>query len=118
METNDYQIGGKHYVAEYQHWDWVNDLDLPYAVACATKYVCRWRKKNGLEDLRKAAHYVAKAIDQGRDINYIRNSFDLRSHDKFTDTLDPTDKFIITEIVSGRCELAQKAISDLIMRNV
>lgn len=56
------QEGGNHYQAEYQHWDWVIDAGLGYLAGCATKYVSRWWKKNGLQDLLKAKTYVQKMI--------------------------------------------------------
>jgi len=64
-EANKTQVGGDHYGAlEYQHWDWVCDIKLHYLLACATKYVVRWRQKNGAEDLRKAIHYIEKAKER------------------------------------------------------
>jgi hypothetical protein len=66
MSANDKQIGGAHYQkAEYQHWDWVCDIELHYLLACATKYVTRWRDKNGVQDLDKAIHYLEKARERG-----------------------------------------------------
>ena len=65
MEPNDMQIGGTHYRSKYQHWDYVCDTRMPYLLACATKYVSRWRDKNGVEDLRKSIHYLAKAEERG-----------------------------------------------------
>lgn len=56
------QEGGDHYQAEYQHWDWVTDIGMGYLPGNATKYVSRWRKKNGLADLKKAMTYVEKMI--------------------------------------------------------
>lgn len=61
--ANERQIGGDHYRSEYQHWDFVKDLELPYLHGCATKYVTRAFKKNGEEDLRKAIHYIAKILE-------------------------------------------------------
>lgn len=58
------QVGGDHYLAEYQHWDWVFDIAMGYLEACATKYVTRWRKKNGIQDLEKAKSYVLKLVSQ------------------------------------------------------
>lgn len=61
MSVNDSQVGGSHYRSEYQHWDFVQDcLCGLYLEGCITKYVSRWRKKNGLQDLLKAQHYLAK----------------------------------------------------------
>lgn len=56
------QVGGSHYAADYQHWDWAADTRLPYLEGCASKYLPRWRQKNGLEDLRKAQSYLKKAL--------------------------------------------------------
>lgn len=56
------QEGGDHYQNDYQHWDWVIDAGLGYLEGCATKYVSRWQKKNGLQDLLKAKTYVQKMI--------------------------------------------------------
>lgn len=61
-DVNSYQVGGNHYAAAIQHWDFVAAYRLDYFQGVATKYICRWRKKNGLEDLRKAAHYLIKRI--------------------------------------------------------
>ena len=55
------QIGGDHYVADYQHWDWAMDVRLGYFESAASKYVFRWYKKNGVEDLDKARSYLLKA---------------------------------------------------------
>lgn len=60
QEANSKQIGGNHYKGGYEHWDFVLDTGQNYLQGCATKYISRWRKKNGLEDLKKAQHYVEK----------------------------------------------------------
>lgn len=69
MSANDSQVGGTHYVSEYQHWDFVAKCYGPgYFKGVVTKYVVRWRKKNGLEDLQKARHYLVKLtelVDEG-----------------------------------------------------
>lgn len=63
--ANDRQVGGDHYQKkEYQHWDWVCDINLHYLLACATKYVARWRDKNGVQDLEKACHFLEKAMER------------------------------------------------------
>lgn len=56
------QVGGDHYQVEYQHWDWVTDIRMGYLPGNATKYVSRWRKKNGIADLEKAMTYIEKMI--------------------------------------------------------
>lgn len=60
MSASDYQIGGDHYRAEYQHWDWCIDIRLGYLESASTKYVTRWQGKNGVQDVEKAIHYLIK----------------------------------------------------------
>jgi len=53
------QVGGDHYKgftiqpAEFCH---VNNI--PYLEATAIKYLCRWKKKGGIQDLDKAIHFI------------------------------------------------------------
>jgi hypothetical protein len=63
MAANDYQISGDHYRTPIQHWDFVVANGLDYWQAAITKYVVRWRHKGGIEDLRKAQHYLAKYME-------------------------------------------------------
>lgn len=65
-EANAQQVGGGHYKGTtYQHWDFVMiALAGRYLEGNITKYITRWRKKNGLEDLKKARHYLNKLIEQ------------------------------------------------------
>ena len=56
------QEGGDHYQSVYQHWDWVSDIGMGYLPGNATKYVSRWRKKNGIADLKKAMTYIDKMM--------------------------------------------------------
>lgn len=64
MEANKRQVGGKHYkTGGEEHWDRVNRLGLDYFQGQITKYVERWRDKNGIQDLEKAAHFLEKYIE-------------------------------------------------------
>lgn len=61
QSANQHQEGGSHYAAKYQHWDFVRQcLAGRYLEGNLTKYIARWRKKNGLQDIRKAIHYLEK----------------------------------------------------------
>lgn len=52
-----YRVGG------IEHIDVVEALQWPYAIACATKYLWRYKyKKSPLEDLRKAQWFLARYI--------------------------------------------------------
>lgn len=54
------QIGGTHYGTgnAMQPWHVWEAFDLDPWEANAVKYLLRWRKKGGVEDLKKARHYI------------------------------------------------------------
>lgn len=61
MSANTSQVGGQHYSAGIQHWDYVLQcLEGRYLEGNISKYVLRHRKKNGTQDLYKALHYMEK----------------------------------------------------------
>jgi hypothetical protein len=60
------QVGGDHYKADIQHWDVMEDADVAYLEATASKYIVRWRKKGGPQDLEKAATYLERALVEER----------------------------------------------------
>jgi hypothetical protein len=62
--SNKIQVGGDHYLTQkIQHWDFVAANDLDYFQGQITKYVTRWKKKNGMQDLEKAKHFLEKYIE-------------------------------------------------------
>lgn len=66
MSANERQVGGDHYRSQLQHWDMIEDYGIGYLEACATKYVTRWRRKDGVEGLEKGAHYLEKLLERSR----------------------------------------------------
>jgi hypothetical protein len=62
MSANDERVPS-YYSSQYVHWDLVLKLSLGYLEGCSTKYVARWRGKDGLKDLHKAMHYLDKLIE-------------------------------------------------------
>lgn len=62
-KANAIQVGGVHYKTPMEHWDFIERNRLRYVEGCATKYVTRWKKKGGKEDLKKALHYTDKMIE-------------------------------------------------------
>ena len=44
--------------------DFILDQDLPYLAGNIVKYVCRYRFKSGVEDLRKAEFYLKRLIKE------------------------------------------------------
>ena len=67
MTANDEQIGGRHYIEKtIQPWDYIIANKMGYLEGNIIKYVSRYKDKNGLEDLIKAAHYLDKLIEVTR----------------------------------------------------
>lgn len=77
--ARDTQVGGGHYIdnalptrsvqnivrtRRLEPWDVWMAFGLDPWTANAVKYLLRWRKKNGIEDLRKARHYIDELIEQ------------------------------------------------------
>lgn len=62
-EANQIQVGGDHYKRGIEPWDYIVANDLGFLEGTAIKYLTRFRLKNGVEDLRKARHYLDKLIE-------------------------------------------------------
>lgn len=59
------QVGGNHYSKmKIQPIDFITENGLGYIEGNIIKYVCRYKDKNGLEDLQKAQHYLQMLIEQ------------------------------------------------------
>ena len=59
------QIGGPHYKGlPIQPPKFINKNKLLFAEGNAIKYICRHGSKGGLEDIKKAIHYLEMIIDR------------------------------------------------------
>ena len=64
LEANSLQVGGSHYRDKaIQPWDYIASNNIGYLEGNIVKYVSRWQAKGGLEDLKKAQHYLTKLIE-------------------------------------------------------
>lgn len=64
MGANERQVGGDHYKKRrIQPWDYIADNELGYFEGNIVKYVTRYSDKGGIDDLRKAKHYLEKLIE-------------------------------------------------------
>lgn len=63
-DANATQVGGSHYkVQQIQPWDFIAANGIGFLAGNVIKYVARFDKKNGVEDLKKARHYLDKLIE-------------------------------------------------------
>ena len=62
--ANARQIGGNHYLfLAIQPWDYNLANGLGFIEGNIVKYITRWREKGGIDDLRKARHFLDKLIE-------------------------------------------------------
>lgn len=59
------QIGGKHYMNySIQPIEYTLKNDLNFCQGNVIKYITRYKDKNGVEDLKKARHYIDILIEE------------------------------------------------------
>jgi hypothetical protein len=64
MSSLDEQIGGDHYQTyTIQPIEFLYRNNVPFIEGNIIKYVLRHKNKNGVEDLKKARHYVDMLIE-------------------------------------------------------
>ncbi len=58
------QVGGGHYKdMAIQPFEYIHANGIPFAEGCVIKYVSRWRNKAGIQDLKKARHFLDLLIE-------------------------------------------------------
>lgn len=63
------QVGGNHYQLPIQPIEYILANGLGYCEANVVKYVSRWRNKGGIQDLKKAIHYLEMLIESEEKAN-------------------------------------------------
>lgn len=65
VSATDRQVGGDHYASQaIQPIDYIFENGLGFCEGNVVKYVTRYQKKNGVEDLKKARHYLDMLIER------------------------------------------------------
>ena len=58
------QVGGSHYKnMVIQPVEFIEKNNLGFCAGNVIKYICRYKNKNGIEDLKKARHYIDLLIE-------------------------------------------------------
>jgi hypothetical protein len=121
-KANETQVGGDHYKSAFQHWDYVALAGIAYLPAQVSKYLCRWQKKNGLQDLKKAAHFLDKFIEDqiaSRDANTARAVAFCKQNDLNEDSLETRIIVALQVYLSGDTSIlgvAREALAKKIER--
>ena len=64
MSALDKQIAGSHYKNyAIQPVEFITKNGIPFLEGCIIKRVCRWRNKDGVQDLQKAIHELELLIE-------------------------------------------------------
>ena len=64
------QVGGDHYKEfNIQPFEFISKNELTFFQGNVVKYVCRYKRKNGVQDLEKIIHYCELEIKKLKDDN-------------------------------------------------
>ena len=66
-ESYDTINNPKHYAGEVEPIQLILGQGLGYCEGNIVKYICRWKKKGGVEDLQKAHWYIHRLIEETKD---------------------------------------------------
>jgi hypothetical protein len=62
--VRDTQVAGTHYQKAIQPWDIISEWELDFWEGNVVKYILRWKDKDGVQDLKKAKHYLEYLIER------------------------------------------------------
>jgi len=103
------QVGGDHYRSmKVQPIEVIQDFNLSFAEGSALKYVSRWRKKGGFQDLEKAVQCLRFEIHKHE------SNRNLDKLVEFVTQFNELEMIILTLICSHKTKAAIEAITALI----
>lgn len=110
--ANTMQVGGTHYQrGGLQHWDFVEAHGIGYLEAAASKYLTRWRDKNGVQDLEKARHYTVKLLELHEEgARYQRGTATYQEARQWVQTQDGVDSLTAAALVEVLCWKEAKSL--------
>ena len=63
------QVGGNHYTKfNIQPYEFISKNDLSFFQGNVIKYVCRYQRKGGIEDIKKIIHYCQLEMKKMQDM--------------------------------------------------
>ena len=71
-KASEIQVGGSHYKdMPMQPVDFIVANGIPFLEGNVIKYVCRHLHKGGVEDLRKARHYIDLVLEKVYEVSEV-----------------------------------------------
>ena len=99
MSALEVQVGGGHYKDfPIQPVEFCQKNKLDYCESNIVKYACRWREKNGLQDLLKIKHYVDLIIEI-EELEEVESSGSLAQRDKYTQDLLMAEEMMRKKVI-------------------
>ena len=116
MSANDKQVGGSHYKTKIEPWDAILDWGLGYLDGSAVKYLSRWQKKGGVQDIEKAVHFLQKLIEVENERLRRASHTNVKDQQAITDSVtQPEDRH--GERINDDAAYRDKVIAALRQRN-
>lgn len=79
-DADNKQVGGSHYHIPISPLEIIEANNLYFFEGSVLKYLLRYRKKNGVQDLQKAIHYLEKMIEI-HDVNHSSHVGNMATHE-------------------------------------
>lgn len=97
------QVGGDHYKKyKIQPLKFAEDIKLSPIIFCIFKYLCRYKDKNGIEDLKKADHCIDIFLECGKECKAVDHSSSIES--EFINQFEGEQKIAIIEVLILQCD--------------
>ena len=70
MKASERQEGGSHYKSmAIQPGEFIRKNGLGWYEGNAIKYICRYKQKGGIQDIKKAIHYLELILEETEDVS-------------------------------------------------
>ena len=111
MSAFNTSVGGNHYESNsIQPIDFILANHLDWNEANAVKYICRHRRKNGAEDVRKAIHYLEMLLERQYGETYFNDTEPARDAEPTRETTEPN--FVSRVRLSDESNLRIQALAE------
>ena len=110
----DTQVGGRHYtMMKMQPFELITEIHADYYLGNVIKYLSRYKRKNGRQDLEKARHYI-QYMRENNVRQYLAPDWEseIRHYCKLNEM--EVEEFILLHVAVGRFDHALMRVEVLI----